>query len=134
MNSDRFITALRWLARVWNAALVIAGILELIGPDPYARANVPWHEYLAPFFLFGGPTLAFLLTWRWERVAGWVILGSYAAAVISGNLSRYALRGEWLPFSTLPMLALIFATPGLLYLICDILDTPRQRRQPRYSG
>lgn len=130
--SITFVSLIRWLGRIWNACLVVVGILELTGPSDMVRP-APWHEWLGPIFLFGGAFAGFLLCWRWERAAGWTILTCYALAIISANLSRYVDRGDWL-WDIIPLTALFFAMPGMLYLIAGALSSQRGCGGPHFSG
>ena len=78
-------------------------------PDPQARANVPWQEYVSPIFLLG-----WLIAWRWEGWGGMVMVCGWLFGMIAARL----YFGEWLPGNVLGLTAVIFATPGILFLLC----------------
>jgi len=102
----------RWVARVWGFMLLLIAIAQL-SPDPHARANVPWQEYISPFFLLGGGVLGWLIAWRWESWGGLVMVCGWLFGMIAARL----YFGEWLPGNVLMLTAVIFATPGILFLL-----------------
>lgn len=105
------VNILRWTARVWSLLLLLAAVLEIILPDPYAVSPVPLMDWIALGF-WGLSILGLLLAWRWEALGGLI--------AIAGLLGHYVIfrisRGVWFPNATLPIL--IFGLPGLIFLVC----------------
>lgn len=102
----------RWVARIWGFLLLLLAVAQSF-PDPHARANVPWQEYVSPIFLLGGAVLGWLIVWRWEGWGGGVMVGGWLFGMIAARL----YFGEWLPGNVLGLTAVIFATPGILFLL-----------------
>ena len=103
----------RWVARLWGFMLLLLAIPESF-PDPSARATVPWQEYVSPIFLLGGAVLGWLISWRWEGWGGLVMVCGWLFGMIAARL----YFGEWLPEDVFGLTAVIFATPGILFLLC----------------
>jgi hypothetical protein len=112
-SSHKLMLSARWAARVWGFMLLLLTIAESF-PDLHARANVPWQEYVSPFFLLGGAVLGWLIAWRWEAWGGLVMVCGWLLSMITARL----YFNEWLPRNVFVLTAVIFATPGILFLLC----------------
>lgn len=123
-NSSR---VLRWIARIWSA-LIIAYVALMLGgyawnlitlgtADPYAVEDVSFLESLPPILMFiSAFTLA--AAFRWERQGGWATVALQVLVVILVFIENPGL--EDFPRRALPyLLALIVATPAILFLICS---------------
>jgi hypothetical protein len=106
------IQLLRWIARIWAIFIIAFGVLETL--DPVVSRPTPWHEWLSPVLLFTGAGLGFILCWRWELVGGLMFVLSFVAAMIVACLSR----GACLPLGVMATIALLFTTPGVLFIVC----------------
>ncbi len=103
---------LRWIARVWAILILVFGVLEAL--DPVVSRPTPWHEWLSPVLLFAGAGLGFILSWRWEFIGGLLFVLSFVAAMIVACFSR----GACLPIGIMATIALLFTTPGVLFIVC----------------
>lgn len=106
------IITLRWVARLWGFLLVLFALSELLQPD--AVYPVSLTERLGPILLLGGAVLGFMLAWRWEKWGAFLYILGYLITVIGVPL----LQGYWLPIPVILLMAVIFVTPGLAFLIC----------------
>lgn len=113
VTRHKLVASARWVARIWGFMLLLLALAQSF-PDPHARANVPWQEYVSPIFLLGGAVLGWLIAWRWEGWGGMVMVCGWLFGIIAARV----YFEEWLPRNVLVLITLIFATPGILFLLC----------------
>ena len=115
---------LRWIARIWSAIMAVLVLAMFFTPDPasgtYAPPNLP--EDLVLALAFPGLTFAgFLISWRYERLGGALIVGSFPLfTLILALLQRFNV--EWLSFA---LMGLLIVAPGILFLLAAWLE-PRE--------
>ena len=114
----RFVSILRWIGRIWGLGLLALAIIMIVTPDPYARADVTFAEYLPPAFLVGGAVVGSLVAWRWEGLGGVIVIGGWVAAI----LWDHVVYDRWLQVGVVAMTGLLFTTPGWLFLLCWFLS------------
>jgi hypothetical protein len=112
-RSPRGVRILRWIARIWSLAVLVAALLIVILPDRYAVYPVPLTDWVLLSFYWIA-ILGLLIAWRWEALGGTLAI----AAVFGRAVAVYVIRKVW-PFdlSSLSILA-VFILPGILYLVC----------------
>lgn len=120
--TPRTIQIIRWLARLLPVPLVLFVIIMNLAPDPVtgelSREISVQQVILA--LLFPGLYVAgwVLAWWRWERLGGVLMILSFPLFVgyigLTSGVSRF--RAIWL------LMGLIFAAPGLLFLLASYLS------------
>jgi hypothetical protein len=107
-ESDRFIRALRWIARIAGIALVGIVLLFFIG-EGFNPLRLTPHEALM-MALFWTALVGLLVGWRREGLGGALTVGSLLVFGFLEWLKTGSLR-QLLPFA-------IIGLPGLLFLCC----------------
>ena len=115
----RFVSILRWIGRIWGLGLLALAIIMIVTPDPYARADINFAEYLPPAFLVGGAVVGSLVAWRWEALGGVIVIGGWVAAIFWDHV----VYDRWLPARVMAMTGLFVATPGFLFLLSWFLSS-----------
>jgi len=125
--TDRTTRWMRWIARIWAAAIIAIALLIVIGrasswmitgeADPYAVEDYPPIENLPPLFALLS-ALGLGIAWRWEGLGGAIAVGFSLVSLlvllihwpIAHDFPRYLMApyGVWM----------MIAIPGILFLIC----------------
>ncbi len=122
MNTTKVI---RWIARTWGTLIVVYALIMLIGygwswvttgvADPYVVEEVSLITCFGLAFMFLG-TLALGLAWRWERLAGAIVVVSQLTF-----LTLHLIEGPITldsHFVVPCLISMIVAIPGILFLVC----------------
>jgi len=112
----RWLSGLRWAARLWSAASVLLVLAFIVGERSLPYGLPQWLGFL--FFPFG-ICVGMIVAWRKENLGGFITVGSLLAA--------YALH-----FATTGALLkgcawLAFAAPGFLFLLWSRLSATQTR-------
>lgn len=126
MTPRDVVPVLRRMARVWTLFVVVLATLVSVVPDPHLIRPNPPAEWLLPFFMIGGAVIGSLVAWRREGLGSCIILTGFVASIIGYRV----LRGEWVPWAAVCVMALLMATPGLLFGTCAWLTRRRVRHTP----
>ena len=110
---NRFITLLRWLARL-SSLVSLAFLLLFFFGEEMTFAQLTSSEILGLLFFPIGITVGMLLGWRWEVLGGCLTVLSLLAfyKVMYAANGRFP-EGIW--FS-------LFAFPGLIFLFCGLCN------------
>ncbi|MEW6228212.1 MAG: hypothetical protein AB1700_09020, partial [Bacillota bacterium] len=109
------VATIRWAARVLSVFFVVVVLLMTVVPDPYREPRaLRFNEIVELAFLPWGVLIGTLLAWRWERIGGFIAVGSLLAFYSSFLLLRgWFPSGPWF---------LLFSLPGILFLLLSFLD------------
>jgi hypothetical protein len=126
--NPRFLTVLRWIARVWSLLIVAIILLIALTPDPYAVEPVPLADWLL-LSLFAVAAVGLLIAWRWEAMGGTIAI----ASVVVQNVGFGIVHGFWQALAHVAVAGPPFLLPAVLFLLCWALsrgvhDRPMPRR------
>ena len=80
-NKKGWVRWTRWLARIWSLVPIIFALLELLVPHAEEGVVVPWTDWLNLGLIFTA-VLGLAIAWRWERLGGWISVGSLAVFTV----------------------------------------------------
>ena len=110
--SEKFIRVIRWIARVLAALMAALIVFMFVGnavtDGVGLLIGLTFREGLM-MAAFGVVFLGLIISWKWEKLGGWLVVGGMALFYIfnftfSGNFPR----GPFFP---------LIALPGLLFLL-----------------
>jgi hypothetical protein len=125
--SQKWISILRKIARVWSGVIIVLGFLTFLAEviesqqaelDPY-----PWWENLMPAALLLA-LVGLAVAWRWEEFGGAMAVGF---ALV--NLLLYIATGRD-RVGAVALIILPLVIPGLLFLICHWGESKRKSPTP----
>lgn len=117
-ENRRWVTVLRWAARLWSLALLGFFVLVIFIPDPSLVGPVPVSEQVE-LGLYGVALLGLLLAWRWEALGALIAL----AGVLGQDIAFRLFRGYWFhSMGASLVLMLAFIVPAVLFLLCWYLS------------
>ena len=103
---------IRWTARLISLGPIIFLLGEFLFPHGDSEIPVPWVEFI-PLGFMALSVIGLILAWRWERIGGWLSLGSLAAFLIL----FWIIQGEFFPWVAIIPLSFI-VVPAVLFLLC----------------
>ena len=118
-NQNRFLTVLRWIARIWTI-LSLAFLLLFFGASIFSSIGTSTFAFkdLLQFVFFPiGLAVGLILSWKWEGLGGIIAIGS----IIGFHLQMLVTHGK-------PDFGLFFellAAPGILFILYWILSRKR---------
>jgi asparagine N-glycosylation enzyme membrane subunit Stt3 len=101
---------IRWVARIYGSLVFALIMLFVIGGLSHMAEHLSPKEYLNPITLFLS-VLGLAIAWRKEGLGGMISIGFILVNVVVG---RWILAISDPPYVQL----LIFAIPGILFLVC----------------
>jgi hypothetical protein len=124
---DRVTKSIRWIARIWGAALIAVTLFILIGyawnwvttgqADPYAVADYAFIENLPPLFTLLS-AIGLGIAWRWEGLGG-AIAVAFQLAELPVLLIHWPVTHDFPRYLVAPYGTWLFIViPGFLFLVC----------------
>jgi len=109
MSSYRVGEIIRWAARLWSIPLV--AVTFLLAAGPFVRLPFNLGNLLISFSSLSAMAfaVALVVAWHWERVGGWIGVGSGVAFIV-----WFTIRSRHLAFGPFDLL---FWTPVALFLV-----------------
>jgi len=105
----RWVSGLRWTARVWSVVSVVLLLGFIIGEGIHLSGPKEW----IGFALFPiGISVGMVLAWRHERLGGAITVGSLLAFYVLYFATTGAPPKGWA--------WLVFAAPGFLFLLSSL--------------
>jgi len=118
IDKDRiWVSALRWLARVWSVATIVLVLAFIVGERSLPSGPKEWLGFL--FFPFG-ICVGMIVAWKKEGLGGFITVGSLLAAYLVHFLATGTLLKGWA--------WLAFAAPGFLFLLSQQLSRKASAR------
>jgi len=106
-----WVSAVRWLARVWSAVTIALVLAFIVGERSLPSRPSEWLGFL--FFPFG-ICVGMIVAWKKENLGGLITVGSLLAAYVLHFAATGALLKGWA--------WLAFAAPGFLFLLSSQLS------------
>jgi hypothetical protein len=123
MIPQHIITVLRWFARIGSLAsvgMLLLFIGEGLVGGSFDRSQMTWMEWSTLIVFPGGVLLGMLIGWFREEIGGSITAGSLLAfSFVETVTTRDIASGPWF---------VLFATPGILFLLCWFLSPADLRR------
>ena len=114
-NRQRVGELVRWIARLWSFPLIALTFLlavKVFIPVPLDIARNPFLGVLSSLYAMA-LAVAFVVAWHWERVGGWIALGSAVAFTV-----WFTIR---LGHPALSLFDLLLWLPAILFLLSSSL-------------
>ncbi len=122
MESNRNVSRLRRIARVWSVVIVILVLFilvaEVVSPHVDEDVEVPLIEWAMLALQIGMIPLSALIAWRWESLGGGITVSSALIAMVLALIARGLSR----EFLVIVVLTLLLSAPGILFLLSAYLS------------
>lgn len=120
-TNARFVHVLRWIARLLPIPLVLFVVVMNLPLGPVTgdlSRTVTARQVILALLFPGLYIVGWLLAWRREGLGGALMVLSFP--LFAGFL--LLTQGSWQSLALLAMMALVFAVPGALFLVCQYLS------------
>ena len=80
-KTRKWVPVVRWVARIWSLAPILFFLAEIIFPHSEEGVAIQWVEWVS-LGLVATSVVGLALAWRWERLGGWISLGTLSVFLV----------------------------------------------------
>ena len=118
-GTRRWVSVLRWAARLWSLAVLVLALIIALSPDPNATGeSVPLGDIIVLSF-WGIAVIGLLVAWRYEGLGAIIAI----AGAVANYIGFRVVHGSWPPgpnFIVIPGILLVL--PAVLFLLARHYD------------